>query len=99
MGMKLFNGRFKCLLDKKSSHLTILINLIHFFRTDVQAFKMDSSHLLKRPPFTTDNQEIQHLAKQTLINRLFLGSYQERRYVDVLREYRLVDLNKYIYNF
>lgn len=42
----------------------------------------------KRPPCISDSQEIQHLAKHVLVNRLFLGSYQERRYVDVLRDYR-----------
>jgi len=36
----------------------------------------------------TEEQEIKIFAKQMLINRLFLGHYKERRFVESLGSYR-----------
>jgi hypothetical protein len=36
----------------------------------------------------TEEQEIKIFSKQMLINRLFLGHYQERRFVESLGSYR-----------
>jgi hypothetical protein len=36
----------------------------------------------------TEEQEIKIFAKQMLINRLFLGYYKERRFVESLGSYR-----------
>jgi len=36
----------------------------------------------------TEEQEIKIFAKQMLINRLFLGHYKERRFVESIGDYR-----------
>jgi hypothetical protein len=36
----------------------------------------------------TEEQEIKIFSKQMLINRLFVGHYQERRFVESLESYR-----------
>lgn len=36
----------------------------------------------------TEEQEVKIFAKQMLINRLFLGHYKERRFVETLGSYR-----------